>query len=181
MSRLPTPAYDQMTDAQREVHDAITSGPRGSVRGPFLAWIQTPEMAMQAQKLGEYFRFNTSISRDLAEIAILVTGAHYKAEFEWWAHVRFAHEEGVSEEITEAIRLGREPVFEDIKAKCVYETARALNTHHRLTDDEFALARQVLGETGLMDVIGLCGYYALVSLTLNVYEMDTPDGSRAFD
>ena len=180
MSRLSTPAYGDMTEAQKVVHDAITSGPRGSIRGPFLAWITNPEMAMAGQKLGEYFRFNTSITRDLAEIAICVTGAHYKAEFEWWAHSRFAHEEGVSEDVTEAIRQGQEPVFEDIKSKTVYETARALNLRHRLTDDEFALARQVLGEEGVVDVIGLCGYYALVSLTLNAYEVETPDGSQAF-
>ncbi|MEM6621819.1 MAG: carboxymuconolactone decarboxylase family protein [Pseudomonadota bacterium] len=180
MSRLTTPAYDQMTDAQRDVHDAIVSGPRGSIRGPFLAWIQTPGMAMPAQQLGEYFRFNTSISRDLAEIAICVTGAHYKAEFEWWAHSRMAHEAGVSEAITDSICVGQTPAFDDPKAQVVYDTARALNLRHRLTDAEFAAARDSLGEQGLMEVIGLCGYYALVSLTLNSYEVDTPDGSRAF-
>ncbi|MFK7945183.1 MAG: carboxymuconolactone decarboxylase family protein, partial [Paracoccaceae bacterium] len=122
-----------------------------------------------------------AFTRDLAEIAICVTGAHYRAEFEWWAHSRFAHEEGVPEAITEAIRLGQEPVFEDPKSKVVYDTARALNLRHKLSDAEFTEARQVLGEEGLTDVIGLCGYYALVSLTLNAYEVDTPDGSRAFE
>ena len=180
MSRLSTPPYDAMTPDQKRVHDAITSGPRGSIRGPFLAWINNPDMADRAQQLGEYFRFNTSISRDLAEIAICVTGAHYKAEFEWWAHRQFALDEGVPEDVLDAIQQGREPVFDTIAAKTVYQTARALNEHHRLTDEEFATARQVLGEQGLVDVIGLCGYYALVSLTLNTYEMPTPDGSTAF-
>lgn len=181
MSRLSPPDYDDMTPEQQAVHDAIVSGPRGSVRGPFLAWIASPQMADRAQKLGEYFRFNTSITRDLAEIAILVTGARYKAEFEWWAHSRMASEAGVADEVIEAIRTGREPVFDTIAAKTVYQTARALNERHRLTDDEFATARQVLGEQGLIDVIGLCGYYALVSLTLNAYEVETPDGTTAFE
>lgn len=180
MSRLATPPYNAMTPEQQAVHDAIVSGPRGSVRGPFLAWLTNPEMAQAGQKLGEYFRFNTVLSRELAEIAILVTGAHYKAEFEWWAHSRMAAEAGVPEDAIEAIRAGREPVFETIAAKTVYQTAVALNERHRLSDEEFGLARQVLGEGRLMDVIGLCGYYALVSLTLNAYEMATPDGTRAF-
>lgn len=180
MSRLDPPSYDAMTSAQKRVHDAITAGPRGSIRGPFLAWITNPEMADAGQKLGEYFRFNTSISRDLAEIAICVTGAHYKAEFEWWAHSRMAHEAGVSEAITDAICNGRVPELDDQKAKAVYKTAIALNERHRLTDAEFASAQEVLGEEGLVDVIGLCGYYALVSLTLNAYEVPTPDGSTAF-
>ncbi len=76
MNRLSPPDLDQMTPRQRAVHDAIVAGPRGSVRGPFLAWIANPEMADRAQKLGEYFRFETSIGPELAEIAILVTGAH---------------------------------------------------------------------------------------------------------
>lgn len=180
MSRLQEISYDEMTDAQKAVHDRIMSGPRGSVRGPFLPWLANPDMADAGQKLGEYFRFNTSISRDLAELAICTTGAHYKAEFEWWAHARMAHDAGVSTDVTDAIREGREPVFDTVTAKVVYETARALNLRHRLTDEEFALAEQVLGHQGLVDVIGLCGYYALVSLTLNAYEMPTPDGSTAF-
>ena len=137
-------------------------------------------MAEKAQALGEYFRFNTHLTRDLAELAILVTGAHYKAEFEWWAHRQMALDAGVSSEVCDAIQRGHEPVFDTIAAKTVYQTAVALNERHRLSDEEFSVARQVLGEEGLVDVIGLCGYYALVSLTLNTYEVPTPDGSTAF-
>ncbi len=180
MSRLPELPVESMTPDQRRVHDAIVDGPRGRIGGPFMAWLRRPEFADAAQQVGTYCRFGTTISRDLAEIAICVTGAHYKAEYEWWAHSRMAHEAGVAEAVTDAIRDGREPVFETIAGKVVYETARALNTRHRLTDEEYDLARQVLGEEGLLDVIGICGYYALVSLTLNVYEMPTPDGSTAF-
>ena len=180
MSRLSPPPYDQMTPAQQAVHDAIVSGPRGSVRGPFLAWMTNPKMADRAQKLGEYFRFDTSITRDLAEIAILVTGAHYRAEFEWWAHSRMAAEAGVSDDVIEAIRAGEEPSFDDPRAAAVHRVAYALNHHHRLNDTEYTKARETLGEEGLVDVIGLCGYYALVSLTLNAFEVETPDGSTAF-
>lgn len=180
MTRLSPPAYEDMTPEQKAVHDNIVSGPRGSVRGPFLAWIANPEMADRAQKLGEYFRFSTSFGRDLAEIAILTTGAHYKAEFEWWAHAQMARDAGVSDTVIEAIREGREPDADD-KTVAVWRTAQALNKRHRLTDAEFAEARDTLGEQGLVDVIGLCGYYALVSLTLNAYEVPTPDGSAVFD
>ena len=137
-------------------------------------------MADRAQKLGEYFRFNTSIGRDLAEIAILVTGAHYKAEFEWWAHSQMARDAGVPDAAIEAIRKGEAPDLPDPKAATVYQVAWALNQRHRLTDAEFANARDVLGEQGLVDVIGLCGYYALVSLTLNAYEVPTPDRGTFF-
>ena len=181
MSRLEPVDYASLTDAQKAVHDKIVSGPRGSLRGPFAAWLTNPGFADAAQSVGEYCRFNTTLSRALAEIAICVTGAHYKAEFEWWAHAGFARDEGVDDAILEAIRTGQTPTFDDDKARVVHATAVALNHRHKLTDEEFAEARAVLGEEGLVDVIGLCGYYALVSLTLNTYEVATPDGSRAFD
>ena len=180
MTRFPDIPAEVMTDAQRTVRAAILAGPRGRLSGPFNTWLRNPEMAMPAQELGTYFRFGTSLSRDLAEIAICVTAVHYKAEYEWWAHSRFAHEAGVPEAVTEAIRTGQEPVFDDIKSRTVYGVALALNRDHGLDDETFALARQILGEQGLVDVIGLCGYYAMVSLTLNVAQVPTPDGSRPF-
>ena len=180
MSRLSTPLYEDMSPEQQRVHDIIVNGPRGDLRGPFAPWLVNPGFAEAAQAVGEYCRFNTNLSRDLAEIAICVTGAHYKAEFEWWAHAGFARNAGVSDEVLEAIRTGAEPSFETEKQTIVYQTAMALNHRHRLSDAEFSEAREVLGETGLVDVIGLCGYYAMVSLTLNAYEMPTPDGSTAF-
>lgn len=180
MNRLPDLPYEQMTPEQQRVHDAIATGPRKTIQGPFLPWLRNPEFADAAQKVGEYCRFGTTLSRDLAEIAICVTAVHYRSEFEWWAHRRMAHEAGVPEAATQAILERREPAFDGDKARTVWATARALNERHRLTDEEFAHAREVLGENGLVDVVGLCGYYALVSLTLNTFEMPVPDGSRAF-
>ncbi len=181
MTRLPEIPYDQLTPEQQRVHDAIVGGPRGSIRGPFLAWLANPAFADAAQRLGQYCRFGTTLPRDLAELAICVTAAHYRAEFEWWAHSRMAHEAGVPPAVTDAIRRGREPQLDTVAARAVHRAAVALNKRHRLSDAEFAEAREVLGEQGLVDVVGLCGYYALVSLTLNTFEVPVPDGSRAFE
>lgn len=181
MPRLPELPVEEMTPEQRRIHDAIAHGPRGSIGGPFLAWLRNPKFADAAQQLGQYCRFHTVLSRELAEIVILVTAVHYRAEFEWWIHRRLAEEAGVSEQVIEAILAGKEPEFADESARMVWQTARALNERHRLSDAEFAEAQKVLGENGLLDVVGLCGYYALVSLTLNAYEVPVPDGSTVFD
>lgn len=181
MSRLEPIKYESLTPEQQRVHDAIVGGPRGTIQGPFPVWLANPAFADAAQKVGEYCRFNTTLPRDLAELAICVTAAHYRAEFEWWAHARMAHEAGLPEAVTDAIRRGREPRLDTAAARGVYRTAVALNKRHRLSDAEFAEAREVLGQQGLVDVIGLCGYYALVSLTLNAFEVPVPDGSRAFE
>lgn len=181
MSRLPELAYEDMTPEQQRLHDDILAGPRGRIQGPLAVWLHSPGLGDVAQKLGAYARFHSRLPPRLSELAIIVTGAHYKAEFEWHAHVRFAHRAGIPETVTEAIRRGETPDLSEADERAVYQAAVELNRDHRLTDATFDAARDVLGLPALIDLIAIVGYYAIVSLTLNAFEIDTPDGSKAFD
>ncbi len=180
MSRLPDLAPETMTEEQRRVYDAIVAGPRGRVEGPHRAWLHSPGLADPAQRLGAYIRFGSHLPPRLSELAILATAKHYEAEFEWYAHVRFAHEAGIPETVTEAIRTGEAPALEDPESRMVHRVAVALNRDRRLDDATFEEAKAVLGLPALVDLIATVGYYALVSLTLNAFEIPTPDGSAAF-
>lgn len=180
MSRLPKLDPEAMTPEQRRVHDAILAGPRGRIEGPHRAWLLSPGLADPAQNLGAYLRFDSHLPPHLSELAILVTGAHYRAEFEWYAHLRLAHAAGIPETVTEAIRTGRTPDLADPESRVVHRVARELNREHRLGRETFDEAAEILGLPALVDLIGLVGYYALVSLTLNAFEVPTPDGSSAF-
>jgi 4-carboxymuconolactone decarboxylase len=180
MSRLPDLPREAMTGEQRRIHDEIMSGPRGRVEGPLNIWLNSPGLAEVAQKLGAYMRFGSRLAPRLSELAIIVTGAHYKAEYEWYAHVRFAHDAGIPEAVTEAIRIGGTPDLPDPEQRIVYTVAVELATSHRLSDATHAEAVAVLGVPALVDLIAIIGYYGLVSLTLNAFEIPTPDGSSAF-
>ncbi len=180
MSRLPELSPGEMTPEQRRIHDEIAGGPRGRVEGPHRAWLHSPGLADHAQKLGAYIRFDSQLPDRLRELAILVTGAHHRAEFEWYAHVRFAHDAGIPEAVTEAIRRGETPELDDPEARIVHRVALELNRDHRLAGETFEEAVAVLGRPALVDLIGTVGYYCLVSLTLNAFEVPTPDGSSAF-
>jgi len=181
MSRLPPLAREDMTERQRNLHDAIVKGPRGRIQGPLAVWLHSPGLGEIAQQLGVYARFNSRLEPRLSELAIIVTGAHHKAEYEWYAHVRFAHDAGIPETITEAIRKGETPDLPEADQRAVYKVAIELTKTHRLTDATFNEARDTLGLPALIDLIGIVGYYGLVPLTLNAFEIDTPDGSKAFD
>jgi len=87
VSRLPDLAYDQMSVEQKRIHDEIAAGPRGAVVGPLKAWLHSPTLADHAQKLGAYARYQTTLPPHLSELAILVTGWIWKADFEWFSHV----------------------------------------------------------------------------------------------
>lgn len=181
MSRLPELAYEQMDDEQRRIHDEIAAGPRGAVVGPLEVWLRSPPLADRAQKLGAYARFRSTLPPRLSELAILVTGAAWKADFEWYSHIGPARKAGITDDVIEAIRTGEEPPLEDDASRAVYAVAREMHDHRRLSDDTYAMAIDVLGERGLVDLIGILGYYTLISMTLNAFEIETPDGSKPFE
>jgi 4-carboxymuconolactone decarboxylase len=169
----------RLTPDQRAVADAIVSGPRGGLRGPFEPWLRRPVLADRAQKLGEYCRFSSSLPKDLSELAILLTGKRYRAQFEFWAHVRLARQAGLPEDIIEAVRLGRTPRFRRESERVVYDVVTEHFATNRVSDATYKRAIATLGEQGLVDLVGTVGYYSLVSITLNVFQMELPPGEKA--
>jgi 4-carboxymuconolactone decarboxylase len=177
MPRLPELRPEELTPEQKRVHDTIVAGPRGQVRGPLAVWLRRPELAARAQALGEYCRYGSSLSKRLSELAILVTARHWAAEFEWFAHRKHAAEAGLAEDIIEAIREGRPPTFPDAEEQAVYDIAVAIYRDRRLSDDIYARGAAVLGEYRLIDLIGVLGYYALISMTINAFGVMPPEGT----
>jgi 4-carboxymuconolactone decarboxylase len=176
--RLPPLDLARLTPEQRAVADAIVSGPRGGLRGPFEPWLRSPVLADRAQKLGEYCRFSSSLPRDLSELAILLTGKRYRAQFEFWAHVRLARQAGLPEDIIEAVRMGRRPRLRRESEQVVYDVVTEYFATNRVSDATYKRAIATLGEQGLVDLVGTVGYYSLVSITLNVFQMELPPGEK---
>lgn len=165
-----------MTDSQRRFHDDIVSGPRGSMRGPFLAWIHSPDFADRAQKLGEYCRFNSVLEPRLSELAILITARNWTAQFEWFAHEPMALAGGLSPEVIADIRERKTPSFDEADEAAVYAFCMELHREHKVSDATYGKALAQVGEQGMVDLVGVLGYYGLVSMTLNVFEAALPDG-----
>jgi len=176
MPRLLEFSLSEMSAEQKHVYDIIASGPRGQVRGPLAIWLRRPELAARAQALGEYCRYNSSLPKRLSELAILVTARYWGAEFEWFAHKKHALDAGLSESIIEAIRIGQAPVFADPQEQAVYDIATSIYRDRRLTDALYAKGLAALGEGSLIDLIGVLGYYALISMTINAFEVMPPPG-----
>jgi len=175
-ARYPPLALEDMTPAQREVAEAIQSGPRGGLRGPFQAWLRSPEIAQRLQKVGEYLRFSSSVPRRLNELAILITARAWDAQFEWYAHHRLALEAGLDPAIAADIAAGRRPAAMQADEAVVYDFCTELRATRRVSDATLALAQSLLGEAGVIDLIAVSGYYDIVSMTLNVAEVALPDG-----
>ncbi len=174
MARLPMP--DKLTARQREVLDAITAGPRGGARGPFAALLRSPELCEKAQELGAFCRFGTSLGPRLSELAILVTAREWTAQYEWFAHARLAREAGLDEAVIDAIRDRRRPEGMAEDEAAIYDLATELYAAKRVSDAAYGRAVAALGEAGVVETIGVMGYYCLVSMVLNVSGVELPEG-----
>ena len=174
--RLKLLSPDEMTEDQRQTYDESIASKRGKPPPPMLAWLNSPEMARHATRLGAVLRFDTVFPAKLSEIAILVTARHWTAHYEWYAHKRLALKGGMEPAIIEDIRNRRTPRFADPKGQMIYDVSKSLHEGHGLTQVLYDEAVKLLGERGLVEIIGLCGYYTMVSMTLNTFEMDLPDG-----
>lgn len=176
MNRLPLPDDADLTPRQKAVLDAVRQGPRGGARGPFGAWIRSPEMAVLAQELGAHVRFRSCLNDRVREIAICVTAASLKAEYEWFAHARIAREAGVSEAALEAIRVGERPDGLPEDEATAYAFAEELMRTKHVSDATYASAIDMFGDEGVVEIVAACGYYTLVGLTLNVARVPLPEG-----
>jgi 4-carboxymuconolactone decarboxylase len=174
--RLKLLSPDEMSADQKQTYDESIAGKRGRPPPPMMAWLNSPEMARHATRLGGFLRFDTLFPAKLSEIAILVTARHWTSHYEWFAHKRLALAGGMDPGIIDAIRDRRTPQFDDPKAKTIYDVSKSLHEGHGLSKALYDEAVQVLTERGIVEIIGLCGYYTLVSMTLNTFEFELPAG-----
>src|SRR5207253_3155450 len=174
--RLKLLSPGEMSADQKETYDESIAGKRGAPPAPMMAWLNSPEMARHATRLGGVLRFDTIFPAKLSEIAILVTARHWTAHYEWYAHRRLALAGGMKPAVIDAIRDRRTPEFDDPKGKMIYDVAKSLHEGHGVEKGLYDDAVKLLGERGVVEVIGLCGYYTLVSMTLNTFEFGLPEG-----
>jgi 4-carboxymuconolactone decarboxylase len=178
--RIKRISPDEMNTEQKEVYDANVKSKRGRMPAPVHAWIRSPQMAKRMEPLGEFLRYDASLGARLSEIAILVTARHWTAHFEWYAHKRLGLEAGLDPQVISDIAARHTPDFKgDAKAQVTYEVSKALHEDHKLATPLYERAIAALGEKGLVELIGLLGYYCLVSMTLNTFEFDLPEGEKS--
>jgi 4-carboxymuconolactone decarboxylase len=169
-------SYDTMTPEQKALVDSILSGPRTSLDGPFNVLLRSPEMGDLAQKFGAYTRFHSSLPPRLNELAILITARFWTAQFEWQAHRKNALTAGLSPAIIDAVAAGKRPASMQPDEEAVYNFCTEVLTTKQASDAAFQAAKEKFGERGVVDMLGVVGYYQFVSMMLNVDRYPMPPG-----
>lgn len=168
----------QMSPDQKAMSDAIMAGPRHSIEGPFNMWLRSPVLGDRLQRVGEYLRFSTTLPHNLNEFAILITAVEWKSGFEWYAHYPLAIKAGLEPAVAKDLQEGRRPAGMTADEILVYDFVTQLQRQKQVGNAEYAAAVKRFGEQGVTDLVGLIGYYNLVSMTLNVAQVEPPAGAR---
>lgn len=180
MTRLTHRPTADMRPDQQDLFAAMAEGRTdvvdGHLGGPFDAWCLNPSIGRRLSSLGNAIRYRSSIDRRYIELAILVTGQLWQAQFEWYAHEPMARDAGLPEPVIQAIKRGEEPAFDDTGDRAAWQFCTTLHRDRRVDDATYAAAVGVFGEEGVADLVSASGYYVLVSMTLNTFEVDLPDG-----
>ena len=178
MSRLPAIPSEQLNDAQRQVADEITAGPRGEVRGPFIPLLHNAPAANAVQQMGAFLRFDGTLPGDLREMVILIVARHWTAQYEWFAHHRLALKEGLDPAVCDAIAAGQRPAFQDPKLAKVHDFVIELHETRQVGQATFDAVREELGGAGIVELIVLCGHYNTISMVLNGFDVQVPSGEK---
>ena len=178
MARLPDINPKKYTPEQAAVAKAITSGPRGEVRGPFKMLMHNPKAADAVQRMGAYLRFDGVIDGRLRELAILITARHWTSQYEWFAHAPIAEKEGLDPAIIAALAKRQNPRFKNKDERIIYNFVTDLHTKYKVGKANYAAAQKLLGKAGVVELIVLCGHYTVVSMVLNGFEVEIPGGKK---
>ena len=170
--------WDEMTSEQKKMMEHLVSGERRGAGGPFNVLLRSPEMGDLAQGFGAQMRFHSSVPRKLNEMAIIITARYWTAQYEWNAHRAAAAQAGLNESIIQAIAGGRRPAAMDADETIVYNFATELLNTKQVCDPVFKATKDKFGERGVVDLIGVMGYYQLVSMLLNVDRYPLPAGVK---
>ena len=178
--RLPVITEENLNARQRELMASIRSGPRGKIpiRGPFGVYLHAPEFGELTQRLGAFVRYKTSLPPRLSEFAILVVARLWRAQYEWHAHAIIAEQVGVAPRTIGDIKAGRAPSRAPKDERAVHDFIKELHKVRRVSDRTYARVHAVLGDSGMVEFIGIIGYYTLVAMTLNVFRVPIPSDAK---
>ena len=174
--RMPPIPESQLTDAQKKAIAEFTAARKTGISGPFVPLLRSPEVMNRARAMGDYLRFNSVLPPRLSEFAILLTARRWTQNYEWDAHNQLALQAGLSPDIVKAIADGRRPEKMAADEDVLYTFCDELQRNQSISDATYARAVSAFGEQGVIDIVGIQGYYTLLAMVLNTARTPVPQG-----
>jgi len=185
--RIATPtSYDRLNAEQKAYVASILSGPRADISGPLGVMMVSPALGDLTQRAMAYSRFAgregfSSVPPKLNELAILMVGKLWSAEYVWNAHQAYAVRMGLAPGTVEAIRRGVRPTGLPKDEQAIYDFADEFLRTHAASDATLNAARNVLGgDRGIVDLVGTMGLYQISSMMVALDKTPLPQGVRPY-
>lgn len=175
--RMPPLAPERMNEAQRKAAADLAAGPRGGVFGPFIPLMRSPELMDRLQKVGEYLRFGSSLEPRISEFLMMLTSREWTQQFEWAVHVPLAVKAGLKPDTAAELADGRRPRGMAEDEEIVYDFCDELFRTRGVSDATYARALERFGENGVIDMLGVTGYFTALSMVMNVAHTPPPAGT----
>ena len=176
--RMPPIPADKLTDAQKKAIDEFKAARSVDISGPFVAMLRSPEVMTRARAMGDYLRFRSSLPPRLSEFVILMTARRWTQQYEWNAHAPLAIKGGLKESIVKAVADGRKPEGLAEDEEIVYALFDEIQKNQAIADGTYARAVAKIGEQGIIDVMGITGYYTMLAMVMNTARTPLPDGAK---
>jgi len=176
--RMPPIPPEKMTAAQRTAVAEFKAARAVDISGPFIPLLRSPEVMNRARAMGDYLRYKSSLPPRLSEFVILLTARRWTQQYEWNAHQAAALQGGLRADIVAAVAEGRRPERLADDEEAVYALWDELQTHQSVSDATYARAIAKLGEQGVIDALGITGYYTMLAMVLNTARTPLPDGVK---
>jgi 4-carboxymuconolactone decarboxylase len=175
-ARFPELKPSDLDAAQAKLAAELTRGPRGSVRGPYVPLIYSPDLADRMRHLGDFIRFEGVLPPKLKEIVIFTVARHWSVEFMFAIHRESAAKLGVTEAQTDALARGTRPQGLTAQEQSAYEMTSELLRTGRVGDAAYAAAAAHFDRRGLIELVNFVGYYTTLAMILNTARIPLPDG-----
>jgi 4-carboxymuconolactone decarboxylase len=177
--RMPAIPADKMTDAQKKAVAELTAGPRtGGLDGPFIPLLRSPEFMSRLQKTGAFLRFETNLGSVITEFIIILTARQWSQQYEFNSHQALALKAGIKPEIVTAIAEGRRPTGMSPDHEMVHDFCTELHINQSVSDATYAKVVARFTEKGVIEIAGLCGYYSLLGMVMNVARTPIPGATK---
>jgi 4-carboxymuconolactone decarboxylase len=183
--RFPGLHYRDMSPEQRVLLYNVVNSARAVTNttgnGPFNALLRSPAVGELSQQLGNTIRFSSGLSARLRELATLMAGRAWTSSYEWYAHARYALDEGIDPAVVAAIAARQTPDLAGMPREeaLVWRVSDELLHTRRITDATYKEALATLGEQRLWSTVTIAAYYEYVSMLLNVDRYPLPADAPA--
>ena len=175
--RMPPIPADKLTDAQKKAIEEFKAARSAEISGPFVPLLRSPEVMTRARAMGDYLRFRSSLPPRLSEFVILLTARRWTQQYEWNAHAPLAIKGGLKEPIVKAVAEGRRPEGMAEDETIVFSLFDEIQKNQSVSDATYSKALKAIGEQGIIDVMGITGYYTLLAMVMNTARTPLPAGA----